>query len=77
MTIADRVKTIIVDHLSIDTDKVVDQASFIEDLGADSLDLVELVMCFEEEFNIEIADADAETIFTVREAVAYVEKAIG
>lgn len=77
MTIADRVKKIIVDHLMIKADKVVDQASFIEDLGADSLDLVELVMHFEEEFNIEIRDDDAEQIFTVREAVAYIEKAIG
>lgn len=77
MTIATRVKKIIVDHLGIAADKVVDQASFIEDLGADSLDLVELVMCFEEEFGIEIADSDAETILTVREAVAYVEKAVG
>lgn len=77
MTIAERVKKIIVDHLGISADKVVDQASFIEDLRADSLDLVELVMCFEEEFGIEIRDAEAETILTVREAVVYVEKAIG
>lgn len=77
MTIADRAKKIIVDLLHVPADRVVDQASFIEDLGADSLDLVELVMLFEEEFGTEIRDADAEQILTVREAIAYVEKAIG
>lgn len=77
MNIAARVKKIIVDQLGVPAERVVDQASFIEDLDADSLDLVELVMHFEEEFGFEIPDSDADTILTVREAVSYVEKAIG
>ena len=72
---AERVKKIVVDHLNVDADKVVDNASFIEDLGADSLDTVELVMAFEEEFGIEIPDDAAESIVTVGDAVKYIDKA--
>jgi len=71
---AERVKKIVVDHLNVDADKVVDNASFIEDLGADSLDTVELVMAFEEEFGIEIPDDAAESIVTVGDAVKYIDK---
>src|SRR5213083_1632867 len=70
---AERVKKIVVEHLNVDADKVTDTASFIEDLGADSLDTVELVMAFEEEFGIEIPDEDAEKITRVKEAVEYIE----
>jgi acyl carrier protein len=73
--IADRVKKIVVEHLSVDGDKVKTEASFIDDLGADSLDTVELVMAFEEEFGIEIPDDAAETIQTVGDAVKFIEKA--
>ena len=73
--IADRVKTIVVKHLGVDADKVKQEASFIDDLGADSLDTVELVMAFEEEFGIEIPDDAAETIQTVGDAVKFIEKA--
>ena len=66
---ADRVKKIVVEHLGVDEDKVVDNASFIDDLGADSLDTVELVMAFEEEFGIEIPDDAAENIQTFGDAV--------
>ena len=66
---AERVKKIVVEHLNVDADKVTDNASFIEDLGADSLDTVELVMAFEEEFGIEIPDDAAESIVTVGDAV--------
>ncbi|CAH2399107.1 acyl carrier protein [Mesorhizobium ventifaucium] len=82
-TIADRVKKIIAEHLvtldEVETfkAKVVDQASFIEDLGADSLDLVELVMHFEEEFGTEISDLDAETWLTVGDAIKYIEQRVG
>ena len=73
-TTAERVKKIVVDHLNVDADKVTDNASFIEDLGADSLDTVELVMAFEEEFGIEIPDDAAESIVTVGDAVKYIDK---
>ncbi len=73
--IADRVKKIVVEHLGVDADKVKTEASFIDDLGADSLDTVELVMAFEEEFGIEIPDDAAETIQTVGDAVKFIEKA--
>jgi acyl carrier protein len=73
--IAERVKKIVVEHLSVDGDKVKTEASFIDDLGADSLDTVELVMAFEEEFGIEIPDDAAETIQTVGDAVKFIEKA--
>ena len=71
--ISDRVKKIVVEHLGADEDKVVDNASFIDDLGADSLDTVELVMALEEEFDIEIPDEDAEKIATVQNAVDYIK----
>lgn len=71
---AERVKKIVVEHLNVDGDKVVDTAAFIEDLGADSLDTVELVMAFEEEFGIEIPDDAAESIVTVGDAVKFIEK---
>ena len=70
--IADRVKKIVVEHLGVDESKVVIDASFIDDLGADSLDTVELVMAFEEEFAIEIPDDAAETIQTVGDAVTFI-----
>ena len=73
--IAERVKKIVVEHLNVDPDKVLPEASFIEDLGADSLDTVELVMAFEEEFGIEIPDDAAESIVTVGNAVEYIGKA--
>ncbi len=71
---AERVKKIVVEHLNVEADKVTDNASFIEDLGADSLDTVELVMAFEEEFGIEIPDDAAESIVTVGDAVKYIDK---
>ncbi len=73
--VADRVKKIVVEHLNVDAEKVTDNASFIEDLGADSLDTVELVMAFEEEFGIEIPDDAAESIVTVGDAVKFIDKA--
>ena len=73
--IAERVKKIVVEHLNVDPEKVTPEASFIEDLGADSLDTVELVMAFEEEFGIEIPDDAAESIVTVGDAVKYIDKA--
>ena len=69
----DKIKEIIIDKLGIDESKISDDAKFIDDLGADSLDTVELIMQFEEEFNIEIPDEDAETITTVGKAVSYIE----
>ena len=71
--ITDRVKKIVVEHLNVDESKVSDEASFIDDLGADSLDTVELVMAFEEEFGSEISDSDAEKILTVGDAVKFIE----
>lgn len=73
--VAERVRKIVVEHLGVDADKVVESASFIDDLGADSLDTVELVMAFEEEFGVEIPDDAAETILTVGDAVKYIDKA--
>jgi acyl carrier protein len=72
--IAERVKKIVVEHLGVEAEKVNDKASFIDDLGADSLDTVELVMAFEEEFGCEIPDDAAETILTVGDAVKFLEK---
>ena len=71
---AERVKKIVVEHLGVENEKVTEEASFIDDLGADSLDIVELVMAFEEEFNVEIPDDAAETIQTVGDAVKFLEK---
>jgi acyl carrier protein len=73
----ERVKAIVVKHLEAAPDKVLDKASFIDDLGADSLDNVELVMAFEEEFNIEISDDAAEHIRTVGDAVKFIEGKLG
>ncbi len=73
-SIADRVKKIVVEHLGVDEDKVIAEANFIDDLGADSLDTVELVMAFEEEFGCEIPDDAAEGIKTVGNAVEYLEE---
>ena len=72
--IADRVKSIVVEHLGIEGDKVIEGASFIDDLGADSLDTVELVMAFEEEFGCEIPDDAAEKILTVKDAVNFLQE---
>ena len=71
--IENRVKKIVVEHLGIDESKVVETASFIDDLGADSLDTVELVMAFEEEFGSEISDSEAEKILTVGDAIKFIE----
>ncbi|WP_343346566.1 acyl carrier protein [Sphingomicrobium sp. XHP0239] len=71
---ADRVKKIVVEHLGVDAEKVTKDARFIDDLGADSLDIVELVMAFEEEFGVEIPDDAAEDIATVNDAIVYIEK---
>ena len=71
--VAERVKKIVVEHLGVDAEKVNPEASFIDDLGADSLDTVELVMAFEEEFGCEIPDDAAEKIITVKDAVNFIE----
>src|ERR1700693_3476195 len=73
MAVSDKVKSIIVEQLGVDEEEVTPDASFVDDLGADSLDTVELVMAFEEEFGIEIPDEDAEKITRVKEAVEYIE----
>ena len=73
MAVADKVKSIIAENLDVDEQEITADASFTEDLGADSLDIVELVMAFEEAFGIEIPDEDAEKITRVREAVDYIE----
>jgi acyl carrier protein len=77
MAVQERVKGIIVEQLGVDEDEVTPDASFTEDLGADSLDIVELVMAFEEEFGIEIPDEHAEKISNVREAVEYIQNNVG
>ena len=74
MAVADKVKSIIVEQLGVDEEEVTPDASFVDDLGADSLDTVELVMAFEEAFGIEIPDEDAEKIATVHNAIEYIEK---
>ena len=74
-SVEERVKQIIVEQLGVDEGEVTPTASFVDDLGADSLDTVELVMAFEEAFDIEIPDEDAEKITTVKDAVAYIDKA--
>jgi acyl carrier protein len=73
-TISEKVKDIIVEQLGVNPEQVTDTASFIEDLGADSLDTVELVMAFEEEFGVEVPDEDAEKLQTVGNVVEYIEK---
>jgi acyl carrier protein len=74
MSVEERVKSIIVEQLGVDADEVTPDASFVEDLGADSLDQVELIMAFEEEFGVEISDDEAEKIRKVKDAVDYIEK---
>jgi acyl carrier protein len=71
---AERVKKIVVEHLGVDESKVTENASFVDDLGADSLDTVELVMAFEEEFGCEIPDEAAEKILTIKDAINYIEE---
>jgi len=73
----DRVKELVVEQLGVDAEEVTEEASFIDDLGADSLDIVELVMAFEEEFDLEIPDEDAEKIRTVGDAVEYIKSKLG
>jgi len=70
----DRIKKIIVNQLAIDESKITENSSFLDDLGADSLDIIELIMVFEEEFNIEIPDKDAEKIKTVGDMIRYLDK---
>ena len=72
--INEKVKKIVIEHLGVDEAKVVPEASFIDDLGADSLDVVELVMAFEEEFNCEIPDEAAEKILTLQDAINYIQQ---
>lgn len=74
MAVAEKIKSIIAEQLGVKVEEVVDTASFIDDLGADSLDTVELVMALEEEFGIEIPDEDAEKITTVGDAIKYIEE---
>lgn len=74
MSVEDKVKKIIADKLSVDLEEVVPEASFVDDLGADSLDLVELIMSMEEEFDIDISDEDAEKLVTVQDAINYINK---
>ncbi len=73
-TVEERVKKIIAEQLGVDEEEVIPEASFVDDLGADSLDTVELVMAFEEEFDIEIPDEDAEKILTVGKAMDYIKE---
>ncbi len=77
MAVDDKMTEIIVEQLSVDKEKVVPGASFVDDLGADSLDLVELIMAMEEEFDVEIPDEDAEKIATVQDAIDYIDKIKG
>ena len=69
----DKIKNIVVEQLMVDADQVTEDASFVDDLGADSLDTVELIMAFEEEFDVEIPDTDAEKIKTVQDVMDYIE----
>ena len=71
--VSGKVKKMVADHLGIEESKIADESNFIDDLGADSLDTVELVMAFEEEFGSEISDSDAEKILTVGDAIKYIE----
>ena len=77
MSVEEKVKKIVMDQLSVSADEVQLDASFIEDLGADSLDLTELIMAMEEEFKLEIDDEDAQKILKVKDAVAYIESRQG
>lgn len=72
MTVEAKLKKIIAEKLSVDLDEVVDKAAFVDDLGADSLDIVELIMTIESEFDIEISDEDAEKMVTVKDAIEYI-----
>ena len=72
MSVEDKVKKIIAEKLSVDLEEVVPEASFVDDLGADSLDLVELIMSMEEEFDIDISDEDAEKLVSVKDAIDYI-----
>ena len=74
MSVEDRVKKIIAEKLSVDIGEVVPEASFVDDLGADSLDLVELIMSMEEEFDVDISDEDAEDLVKVKDAIDYINK---
>ena len=74
MSVEDKVKKIIAEKLSVDLTEVVPEAHFVDDLGADSLDLVELIMSMEEEFDVEISDEDAEKMATVKDAIAYINE---
>jgi len=76
MDVLEKVKEIVVEQLGVDPDEVTNEASFVDDLGADSLDLVELVMALEEEFDLEIPDEDAEKITNVGDAVRYIKDKI-
>ncbi len=73
MSVEDKIKKVIAEKLSVDIEEVVPKASFVDDLGADSLDLVELIMSMEEEFDIEIPDEEAEQIITVQDAISFVD----
>ena len=77
MAVADKVKSIIVEQLGVDEEEVTSDASFVEDLGADSLDTVELVMAFEKEFDIDIPDEEAEKLKTVGDALKYLQEKMG
>jgi len=72
MSVEDKVKKIVAEKLSVELEEVVPEASFVDDLGADSLDLVELIMSMEEEFDIDISDEDAEKLVTVKDAIEYI-----
>ncbi len=74
MSVEEKVKKIVAEKLSVELDEVVPQASFVDDLGADSLDLVELIMAMEEEFDMEISDEEAEKLQTVKDAINYIEE---
>ena len=75
MSVEDKVKKIIAEKLSVDLEEVVPEASFVDDLGADSLDLVELIMSMEEEFDIDISDEEAEKLASVKDAIDYINSA--
>jgi acyl carrier protein len=74
MSVAEKVKEIIVDQLGVDAEEVKPDAKFVDDLGADSLDLTELIMAMEEEFSVEISDEDAQQILQVKDAISFIEK---